>query len=131
MSNTTTARYVDFTAAPDAGGVYAIERSDGVIKVGCSRSVRRRLKSLSCEFNRQGLAHGRFLTAPGGRHAEQLLIAYATQFGCAIEGRIEYFNGVSLEDVRPIFMSLQAGLLTQLIGAEGAPAAPETSPQGA
>lgn len=97
----TSARYAgfaDFQIHAGRNHIYVVERSDGVVKVGTSSCVRNRLKSLVCEFNREGLGIGRVAVSIGGRQREREVIRAMCAIGRQLPGRIEYFSGLRFED---------------------------------
>lgn len=100
--------------------MYAAELSNGIVKVGYSGCPRHRMVLLSHEVSRDfGASLLRFHIGPDlidrrPFNVETRLIELASEFGAAVEGRREFFHGLTYE----VAVALIKGLCDSVPGSD-------------
>lgn len=90
------------------GGLYLAEFGNGIVKVGQSGSMRKRLIALDRTCHRYGHSVLRFAAFPDCREREAACIAALSAKADAAPGHVEFFHGISFQDALLIVMTLLA-----------------------
>lgn len=93
--------------------LYAVQRSDGCIKVGCTKSARARIGAHFDAFRRAGTQMVAAYVVETQRHqfaAERELIrAMQPPFACPLNGKREWFTGADPVAVASLVRQIAAG----------------------